>query len=107
MFQHNTNYMNAINMFRATAGANPQHNQHIQHISQCLTDAFAANNMPYDMSLFEIRHTLKSIDERLARIESILSSMEKQPTPTPMAADIFITPQSRNRLKSDITHLFH
>ena len=107
MFQHNTNYINAINSLRASTGANPEHNQHIQQIAWCVQDAFAANNMPYDMSLFELRHTLKSIDERLARIESILSSMEKQPTPTPMAADVFITPQSRNRLKNDITHLFH
>ena len=30
MFQHNTNYINAINGLRASTGANPEHNQHIQ-----------------------------------------------------------------------------
>ena len=28
MFQHNTNYINAINTLRATTGANPEHNRH-------------------------------------------------------------------------------
>lgn len=49
MFHHNTNYINAINMLRASTDAHPEHNRHIQQLSQCLTDAFAANNFAYDM----------------------------------------------------------
>ena len=30
MFQHNTNYINAIKNLRASTGANPEHNRHIQ-----------------------------------------------------------------------------
>jgi len=30
MFQHNTDYINAINNLRASTGAQPEHNQHIQ-----------------------------------------------------------------------------
>ena len=36
MFQHNTNYINAINNLRASDGANPEHNRHIQQIAQAM-----------------------------------------------------------------------
>ena len=51
MFQHNTNYINAINTLRASTGANPEHNQHIQQIAWCVQDAFAANNLQYDLEI--------------------------------------------------------
>jgi hypothetical protein len=63
MFQHNTNYINAINCLRASTGANPEHNRHIQHITQAMQDAFAANNLQYDAELWELRQTVKRQQE--------------------------------------------
>ena len=36
MFQQNTNYISAINNLRGTAGANPEHNRHIQQIAHTM-----------------------------------------------------------------------
>ena len=63
MFQHNTNYINAINGLRASTGANPEHNQHIQQIAWCVQDAFASNNLQYDAELWELRQTVKRQQE--------------------------------------------
>lgn len=63
MFQHNTNYINAINALRASTGANPEHNHHLYHIAQAMQDAFAANNLQYDAELWELRQTVKQQQE--------------------------------------------
>ena len=63
MFQHNTNYINAINTLRASTGANPEHNRHLSHIAQAMQDAFAANNLQYDAELWELRQTVKQQQE--------------------------------------------
>ena len=63
MFQHNTNYINAINCLRASTGANPEHNRHLYHIAQSMQDAFAANNLQYDTEIWELRQTVKRQQE--------------------------------------------
>lgn len=59
MFQHNTDYINAINALRASTGANPEHNRHLYHTAQAMQDAFAANNLQYDSEIWELRQTVK------------------------------------------------
>lgn len=105
MFQHNTNYINAINNLRGSAGTHPEHNRHIQQICQCVQDAFAANNLPYDMALWEMRQMLKRQREEIEELKHTVQLLQKNdlPTPTPLAADIFITPQSLKQAKKDIT----
>lgn len=104
MFQHNTNYINAINSLRASTGANPEHNRHIQHITQAMQDAFAANNLPYDMALWELRQTVKRQQEEIDELRRIVQEQARNtpPTSTPIAADIFITPQSLRKVKKDL-----
>ena len=104
MFQSNMNYITAINNLRSTMSENPQHNRHILLIAQCIQDAFAASNLQYDMELTELRQTIKSLEERVARLESIIQTLEKKtPSPTaPLPVDIFITPRSLKKAKSAI-----
>ena len=104
MFQHNTNYINAINTLRASTGANPEHNRHIQQIAWCVQDAFAANNLQYDAELWELRQTVKRQQEEIDELRRMVQEQAKNtpPTPTPMAADIFITPQSLRKVKKDL-----
>ena len=104
MFQHNTNYINAINTLRASTGANPEHNRHLYHIAQSMQDAFAANNLLYDMALWELRQTVKRQQEEIDELRRMVQAQEKNTTPTPMpiAADIFITPQSLRKVKKDL-----
>ena len=98
------NYINAINNLRATMGGNPEHNQHIQQLAQCIQDAFYASNMQYDMELTELKQTIKGQEERIARLESIIQTLEKKTPPpaAPLPVDIFITPRSLKKAKSDI-----
>ena len=98
------NYLTAINNFRGTASTNPEHNQHIWHIAQCIQEAFTASNLQYDMEIAELKQTIKNQDERIARLESIIQALEKKtPAPaTPIAADVFITPSSLKQMRRDI-----
>ncbi len=107
MFQNRnkTIYMNSINNLRGTAGTNPEHNRHIQQISQCIQDTVSANNFEYDMELMELRQTIQRLEERIAHLESIVQNPPKQTPPaTPIPADIFITPSSLRKAKRDIQH---
>jgi len=55
------------------------------------------------MELTELRQTVKSLEERVARLESIIQTLEKKTPPaTPIAADVFITPSSLKKMKRDI-----
>ena len=84
-------------------GGNPEHNQHIQQLAQCIQDAFYASNLQYDMEMEEIRQKQKEQDERLDRMEVILQAIDKKNSPTtPIPAEVYITPKSLNKLKNDI-----
>ena len=97
------NYINAINNLRGTMGGNPEHNQHIQQLAQCIQDAFSANNLCYDMMVAEMQLTIKSQGERIDRLESLVESLQKQTPPTtPIPAEVYITQKSLNKLKNDI-----
>ncbi|MBE5769738.1 MAG: hypothetical protein E7336_00025 [Clostridiales bacterium] len=55
------------------------------------------------MELTELRQTVKSLEEKVAALENALQSQPKQTPPaTPIPADIFITPRSLKKAKSDI-----
>jgi len=67
-------------------------------------DAFAANNLPYDMALWEMRQMLKRQQEEIDELKRIVQTLDKNNTPpvSPIAADIFITPQSLEQAKKDL-----
>ena len=97
------NYINAINNLRGTMGGNPEHNQHIQQLAQCIQDAFYASNLQYDMEMEEIRQKQKEQDERLDRMEVILQAIDKKNSPTtPIPVDIVPTQSSLRKLRSSI-----
>ena len=55
------------------------------------------------MELTELKQTIKGQEERIARLESIIQTLEKKTPPaTPIAADVFITPSSLKKMKRDI-----
>ena len=103
MFHHTTDYINAINTLRGTTGINPEHNQHIWQIAQCIQDAFAANNHAYDTAIMELRQTVKRQQEEIENLKVTIQTQQKQnPPATPIPADIFITPTSLRKAKKDI-----
>ena len=56
------------------------------------------------MEIEELKQTIKGQEERIARLESIIQTLEKK-TPSPAApppVDVYATPKSLNKLKNDI-----
>ena len=51
-----------------------------------------------------MRQTVKRQQEEIDELRRMVQALEKNtpPTPTPMAADIFITPQSLRKVKKDL-----
>lgn len=68
-----------------------------------MEDAFASNNLQYDMELWEMRETLKKQQEEINELKRIIQALDKNNTPpsVPIPADIFITPQSLRQVKKD------
>ena len=85
-------------------GQNPQHNEHIAEQANVLNAAFEENNQM--LLLWYLKPILLRLDkieadiEELKRRQDILDKNNN--TPTPLAADIFITHQSLNRAKKDL-----
>ena len=84
-------------------GQNLQHNEHIVEQANVLNAAFEENNQMLLMLY------LKPILLRLDKIEADLEELkrrqdlaDKNNTPTPLSADIFITPQSIRQVKKDL-----
>ena len=69
-----------------------------------MEDAFSANNLQYDMDLWEIRETLKKQQEEIDELKRIIQAFDKNNTlpSAPVPADIFITPQSLRQVKKDL-----
>ena len=56
------------------------------------------------MALWELRQTVKQQQEEIDELRRMVQALEKNtsPTSTPIAADIFITPQSLRKVKKDL-----
>ena len=56
------------------------------------------------MELTELKQTIKGQEERIARLESIIQTLEKKTPPpvTPLLVDVYATPKSLNKLRNDI-----
>lgn len=56
------------------------------------------------MELTELRQTVKSLEERVARLENIIQALEKKTPPpvTPLPVDVYAMPKSLNKLRNDI-----
>ena len=56
------------------------------------------------MELWEMRETLKKQQEEIDELKRIIQALDKNSTPpvSPIAADIFITPQSLKQTKKDL-----
>ena len=104
MYRPNMNYRTAINRLRGTTDLHAEHAKHIHQISRCMEDAFTANNIQYDMDLWEIRETLKKQREEIDELKRVIQAFDKNNTPpsAPVPADIFITPQSLRQVKKDL-----
>ena len=84
-------------------GQNPQHNQHIVEQANVLNAAFEENNQM--LLLFYLKPILLRLDKIEADIEELKRRQDladKSNTPTPLSADIFITPQSIRQVKKDL-----
>ena len=84
-------------------GQNPQHNEHIAEQANVLNAAFEENNQM--LLLFYLKPILLRLDKLEMDIEELKRRQDladKNNTPTPLSADIFITHQSLNRAKKDL-----
>jgi len=56
------------------------------------------------MALWELRQTVKQQQEEIDELRRMVQALEKNTPPTspPIAADIFITPQSLRKVKKDL-----
>ena len=56
------------------------------------------------MEIEELKQTIKGQEERIARLESIIQTLEKKTPPpvTPLPVDVYATPKSLNKLRNDI-----
>ena len=89
-------------------GQNPQHNEHIAEQANVLNAAFEENNQM--LLLFYLKPILLRLDKLEADIEELKrrqDSADKNNTPTPLSADIFITQQSIKKAKKDIVRLLN
>ena len=84
-------------------GQNPQHNQHIVEQANVLNAAFEENNQM--LLLFYLKPILLRLDKIEADLEELKRRQDlddKNNTPTPLSADIFITHQSLKQAKRDL-----
>ena len=84
-------------------GQNPLHNEHIVEQANVLNAAFEENNQM--LLLFYLKPILLRLDKIEADIEELKRRQDladKNNTPTPLSADIFITPQSIRQVKKDL-----
>ena len=84
-------------------GQNPQHNEHIAEQANVLNAAFEENNQM--LLLWYLKPILLCLDKIEADLEELKRRQDlsdKNNTPTPLSADIFITPQSIRQVKKDL-----
>lgn len=84
-------------------GQNPQHKEHIVEQANVLNAAFVENNQM--LLMLYLKPILLRLDKIEADIEELKRRQDladKNNTPTPLSADIFVAPRSIQKLQKDI-----
>lgn len=83
-------------------GENPQHNQHVIEQANALDAAFSENNQQIMLMLREFSRRLDKIEAELNSLKKTVEARNKNNTPTPMMADVYFTPSSMKKAKSEL-----
>lgn len=85
-------------------GENPQHNQHVIEQANALDAAFSENNQQIMLMLRELSQRLDKMEAELNLLKKTVEARNKNNTPTPIMADIYFTPSSMKKAKSELMH---
>ena len=85
-------------------GENPNHNQHINELAQCIEQAIDEIQMYYDCQIKALLDVIEALEQRVSSLEQKVSNSEKK-NPD-MQVELSVTKASLKKVREAIMNVF-